>query len=379
MSQAMESAEGQKQPRVWVLVSDRAGDDAQSETLAGALGWPYQAKRMHFTGGNHFHHRIFGPSLRHVDLARSDTLEPPWPDLVIASGRRQNAVSLWIREQSGGRSKLVQLGRPQADLRLFDLVVSTAQFRLPDVANVLNLELPLMRGGNPEEIAAAAARLAPSLESYARPWTALMVGGPAVPYVLDAEAARHIVAQAASVIERDGGSLFVVTSPRTPRAVADALEQGTPPGGYFYRWRPGSPDNPYKGLLGLSDRFIVTGDSVSMIVEVVRQGKPLAIARLPEQPSWRARWRRLLNDALFRPTAARPGDGGMPRALGERLHGLGFLSFSRDLGAFHGLLIGRGSAVYLGSPFVAPAEPPVDGLPLAVARTREISFLDEQG
>ncbi len=35
------------------------------------------------------------------------------------------------------------------------------------------------------------------------------------------------------------------------------------------------------GLLGLADRFIVTGDSISMMVEVTRLGKPLEILPLP--------------------------------------------------------------------------------------------------
>ena len=40
-------------------------------------------------------------------------------------------------------------------------------------------------------------------------------------------------------------------------------------------------DNPYFGLLALGDNFIVTGDSVSMIIEIARLGRPLTIAELP--------------------------------------------------------------------------------------------------
>ena len=46
----------------------------------------------------------------------------------------------------------------------------------------------------------------------------------------------------------------------------------------------GSPkpaENPYLALLGLADRFVVTSDSVTMMVEVARLGRPLAIFELP--------------------------------------------------------------------------------------------------
>ena len=35
------------------------------------------------------------------------------------------------------------------------------------------------------------------------------------------------------------------------------------------------------GLLGLADGFVVTGDSISMMVEIARLGRPLAIFDLP--------------------------------------------------------------------------------------------------
>jgi hypothetical protein len=34
--------------RVWVLLGDRAGDNAQVLRLAEALRWPFEAKRIHY-------------------------------------------------------------------------------------------------------------------------------------------------------------------------------------------------------------------------------------------------------------------------------------------------------------------------------------------
>ena len=35
-----------RQPRVWALLGDKAGDNAQVLALARALGWPFEAKRL---------------------------------------------------------------------------------------------------------------------------------------------------------------------------------------------------------------------------------------------------------------------------------------------------------------------------------------------
>ena len=64
-----------------------------------------------------------------------------------------------------------------------------------------------------------------------------------------------------------------------------ALEAALPPGALLYRWSAEtSADNPYLALLAHADRFVVTGDSVSMMVEVASLGRPLAIFRAAPGP-----------------------------------------------------------------------------------------------
>ena len=109
----------------------------------------------------------------------------------------------------------------------------------------------------------------------------MLVGGSATPLILDAEVARRMIGEIKQLVTREGGSLLVTTSPRTSREAADVIEAGMPANGFFHRWVPGGQSNPYPAILGLADHFIVTGDSISMLTEVVRQGKPPAIYPLP--------------------------------------------------------------------------------------------------
>ena len=118
--------------RVWVLLGDGAGDNAQLLRLAEALGWPFEAKRIRYNRLNRCPNLLLGASKLTVDTQRSDPLAPPWPDLVIGASRRAAPLARWIKKQSGGRSRLVHLLHAQAPLHYFDLVVTTPQYRLPE-------------------------------------------------------------------------------------------------------------------------------------------------------------------------------------------------------------------------------------------------------
>jgi hypothetical protein len=324
-------------PRIWLLVGEKTGDNAQLRVIAEGLGLPVEerhvAMRRKWVRGKP---RVRA-SLEHVDAQASDRLEPPWPDLLLTAGRRLSMVALWVRQQSRGRTRLVLVGKPRRLARRFDLILASAQYRVARSPNVLQLGLPLMRV-DAAAVAAAGEAWRARLAGLPRPLTALLVGGPTKPVRFDAAVARELAARAAAVARESGGSLYVTTSRRTPPEVVDALVAGLPANTLLYRWQPDAVDNPYLALLALADRHIVTSDSVTMMVEVARLGRPLAIFSLPE-----ARGRVL-------------------RALGR----------GRDLDAVPRLLIEQGSAVQLGAAFRAPAGPPRDELPRVVERIRAL-------
>ena len=166
-----------------------------------------------------------------------------------------------------------------------------------------------------------------------------------------------------------GGTPYVTTSRRTPQAAALALQARLPEGARLFRWMPDAPDNPYLGLLGLADGFVVTGDSISMMVEIAGLRKPLAILELP--CSWLGRLdmtRRALIRRMFDIQDARP----LRRAVVQALHRTGLLSQTRDFEAFYQLLIERGLAVRAGEGFPEPSGRVPDELYLVVARIKAL-------
>jgi mitochondrial fission protein ELM1 len=261
-------------PRVWVLSSPRAGERTQLMALAQALGCPYEVKQIAHRPFGAAIELLGGDHLLGVDLERSDSLDGPWPELVLLAHQSNETVARWIRRQSGGRTRLVLLGRPWAPVEEFDLVVTTPQYELADAANVLQNLLPL-HGVTAERLTEAAAKWEPRLAHLPRPFVTVMVGGSSGPYVFDAKAATRLGREASELAHRLGGSVLVSTSARTKPAAVDALFAAIDAPACLHRWVPGDSQNPYFGFLGLADRIIVTADSISMIAEASATGKPV--------------------------------------------------------------------------------------------------------
>jgi hypothetical protein len=102
-------------PRVWVLTDDKAGHTTQSLGLAEAVGWPYEVKELRFRALNRLSNSLLSATRLGLDRRRSSRLEPPWPEVVIATGRRTAPVARWIARQSPGRTR--SSWRPRATRR----------------------------------------------------------------------------------------------------------------------------------------------------------------------------------------------------------------------------------------------------------------------
>jgi uncharacterized protein len=265
-------------PRVWVLQGKRAGDNAQACELARRLGWPFETRTLRYNHLRLVPNLLNGCGLLSVAKRSSEPLLPPWPDLVIGAGKRMVPVALWIKRQSGGKARIIAIGRPRAPLAWFDLVVTTPQYGLPSTDNLIEVALPFaLPVAQPEnELAQWRATFA----ALPQPWTGVLVGGPVAPFRMTRQA---IAALARRLDQQATGSLLVSTSPRTPPWVADRLEQTLRQPKSIFRWRPDAP-NPHQAILALANSFVVTEDSVSMVAEAKATGRPVAVHPLQRSP-----------------------------------------------------------------------------------------------
>ena len=233
--------------------------------LAEALGWPFTTRCLAYRPSEMLTNRLLGVTLAGVAHGRSDALEPPWPELVITAGRRNEPVARWIQREAGGREacRLVHVGRPWAPMEAFDLTVTTPQYALPRHARVLHIEAPMHRV-SAAALAEAAGRWRPRLSHLPNPRIAVMLGGHVGRWTFTPAKGRALGREVDALARELGGSLLVSTSARTPPAVVDALRADLTAPHHLYRWRRDDPDNPYLGFLALADRIVVTSDSMSM-------------------------------------------------------------------------------------------------------------------
>ena len=356
-------------PRVWLVLGDKRGDNAQVEALADALGWPYERRHIALKEEWVVGKPRVEASLHHLDTNRSDALAPPWPDIILTIGRRPSMAALWVKAQNGGRTRVVLVGKPAGRLELFDLVIASAEAQLPPLPTVFKTTLPLMRVAE-KEVAEAAEAWRARFDALPRPLVAFLVGGPTSPIVYDSSWLRRIDALARKIVAQ-GGTPYFTTSRRTPVAFVDELERTLPPGTPLYRFAPDATENPYRALLGLADGFVVTGDSISMMVEVIRLRRPLAILPVPARGLGRLDLRRrALARWLFSPGAGTTHR--VRRAIGGMLFRSRVISQTRDFPAFHRMLVARGLAVFAGEPFRAPTGVVPDDLADAAARVRQL-------
>ena len=110
-------------PRIWLVIGDKLGDNAQVTIIANSLGLAYTVKHLSPRQKYILGKPRFKASLEHLDADHSDALSPPWPDLVITAGRRHAMAALWIKQQSP-KTKIILPGRPRRWIDSFDLVIT---------------------------------------------------------------------------------------------------------------------------------------------------------------------------------------------------------------------------------------------------------------
>jgi len=329
---------GEGKIAVWCLLGRKAGDNTQVLALARELGFGFEEKRILARPWELLTHLSPGVTLAGIDRDNSSPLEAPWPDLVISAGRRNEPVARWIRQQSGGRTRLVHIGRPWAPPSTWDLVVTTAQYFLPEQDNILHNALPLHRL-LPADLVSAGDSLRPRLAGLPRPWIAVLVGGDSGRFVMTVDKGRRLGALSSDLADAAGGSLLVSDSPRTPGPAGDALQAQLSAPHFCYRWGDAGT-NPYHGLLALADAFVVTGESMSMLAEAAAMSRPLFIFDVGDGD---APWWSLLHNYRYKPLSHRFAMRFGPHRM------------RRDIGNIQGALFKAGTATRLEPGMIATA------------------------
>jgi uncharacterized protein len=235
----------------------------------------------------------FGPG-----LARA--LAQP-PSLVIGCGRQAALATRWLKARIPG-CRALQILDPRIDSRHWDAVLAPRHDGLVG-ANVMHFTGGL-HGIDGAALAKAKIAFA-DLAQLPAPRTLLLLGGPHRAYRFDRQAWAGLRDTLLHWQARDGGSLLVSSSRRTPawlRASARS-DLASVPGRQWHGEADGQ--NPYLGMLAWAERIVVTPDSANMLAEACATAVPvLCPLATPLQGKLAGLYRELLEAGRVRPLRA---------------------------------------------------------------------------
>ena len=255
----------------WIITEGIAGTENQCLGLSEALNMPAIIKRVSLRAP----WKWLSPPLLcrglHALSSGSDPLQAPWPDVIIASGRKSIAPAIAVKKASGGKTRLIQIQDPRCSPKHFDLVA----LPMHDVTrgeNVIVTDGSLHRVTS-QKCADAAADF-PALSKMPKPHIAVMIGGNSKAHKMTTEITQNLVKDLKQAQKTLGGTLFITASRRTGAENSQILTAAFADSDDAYLW-DGTGDNPYFAYLGIADYILVTNDSVSMTSEAISTGKPV--------------------------------------------------------------------------------------------------------
>ncbi len=257
----------------WVITDAAVGNQRQALALAEHLHMPARHLLLEPRAPwSWLAPRLTLASRLALPAAQRAWFAPPWPAVAIGCGRAAALFTRILRPLSAGRCYTVQVLDPRIDPALWDSVVAPRHDGLED-ANVLQTLGSL----NPIDDAwlADGRAACPHFDELPRPRVGVLLGGPRHGIALDVDYANELGGRLLKHQQREGGSVLVLGSRRTPAALIEAFRlmlRGVP--GLLWA---GHDDgrNPYPGVLGWDDRLVVTPDSVNMLCEACAVGCPV--------------------------------------------------------------------------------------------------------
>ena len=199
-------------------------------------------------------------------------IAPPWPDILIASGRRSIAYVRAVKALAGGATFAVILKDPRTRDHGADFVWVPEHDRSRNPSFTRTLTTPHRFSAT--RIAAVRTALPAAITELPSPRVGLLLGGRTRfgPFSGDD---RARLCQSLVTLKSDVGSFLITVSRRTPPELLMAVRRaiGTTP---CFIWNNVGP-NPYLDILAGSDAIVATGDSHTMISEAAAAGTPLMI------------------------------------------------------------------------------------------------------
>ena len=267
---------------VWALLDERQGNTSQTIGVAEALGFTYETKQISFNNFIRIPNIFINHSLIGVTGESKKLLQPPYPDIVIATARRLGIVASYIKYKNP-KTFTVLIQSPGGPSGHFNLVAAPGHDGIKSAKNIL-VTIGAPHRVTKQKLLKEAQQWQDKVSHLPSPKIAVLVGGSVRSHAFSETHGTKLAHLASSFAGAMQGSLMITTSRRTGNTVSSVIEKNITAPAFFHTWNETetSAQNPFYGFLGLADAVIVTGDSISMCSEACATGKPVYIYSSPD-------------------------------------------------------------------------------------------------
>ncbi len=271
-----------------LIISDgRAGNDSQLIGLAQSMKLKYKIIKISYNIFSFLPNFLLPSKDFAIDkISKEKLLAIDFtPHFILSAGRRSAPIALYLKEKLAPSPKIIQIMNPNWDFKKFDLIILPRhdfkdQITAKRYDNV-RLTTGCLSKVNDLEIKAAAEIFKTEFEKIfpnsGQKKIALLIGGSSKSTVFDDESALKLAKIVSKICNQMNAMLIVLTSRRTGKKITGIVKSNLNCTNKFFDWQEIAAKNPYLGILGYSDFFIVSADSVSMCSECGATGKPVYI------------------------------------------------------------------------------------------------------
>ncbi len=253
----------------WTITDEFPGMKSQVIGLAEAVGLPTLHKTCKRRWPWGWLGIPWGNPLAQL-TPESDSLSPPWPDLVISCGRRSAPLALAIKAQNNNQTVCVHIQDPLVGHGAFDLIVVPEHDNL-NGSNVISTKGALHKVTR-EKIQEDVEKNKSLFKGLPRPYSVFLLGGSTNRYKMPLAALEDLIQKILLIRDKTQGSVLVTPSFRTP--FRDQLTQALSKEPHIFL-ADIEKKNPYFAMLGIADVIFATDDSVNMVCEACSTGKPV--------------------------------------------------------------------------------------------------------
>jgi len=266
--------------KILILADERVGTYSQAVALAKQSGLNYEIIFLEYNFFKFLPNLFFSQSLiRLKKTSISKLLSIKYsPKYIISAGRKSAPIAIFLKKYYNFFPKIIQIMRPEINFNKFDFVI-IPEHDEPKPPYPKNLILSVgaltkIKENNQQKNSHIFIN---KIQNLPKPIIALLIGGSSKNTQFSLKSAENLINQTLLIQKNMNAGLIIANSRRTDIIINNFIKKIDQKNLIFFDYNEIKDNNPFSSILNLTDFFIISGDSVSMISESCSTGKSVFI------------------------------------------------------------------------------------------------------